>query len=119
MAMIRHRDASRSSIPIRLLYSSRTGSDVIYQQELKEMSRAGNGVEVFHTFTREPPQGWAGYHRRIDRVMLSEVIQPLGMKTRAYICGPTLLVESVANSLLELGLPAPQIRTERFGPTGS
>ena len=31
----------------------------------------------------------------------------------------TLLVEAVANGLVEIGLAPDQIRTERFGPTGS
>ena len=51
--------------------------------------------------------------------MLSEVVSPLGEGVRAYVCGPTLLVEKVADELLQMGLPADSIRTERFGPTGS
>jgi ferredoxin-NADP reductase len=119
MAMVRHRVASKSSIPIRLLYSSRTPGDVIYRGELERLTGSSKSLEVFHTFTREPPPGWTGYRRRIDGAMLSEVIQPFGMNLRAYVCGPTLLVESAANSLLELGIPAEQVRTERFGPTGN
>ena len=119
MAMIRHRVAQQSRLPIRLLYSSRTTGDVIYGEELERLTAKGDGLEVVHTFTREQPPGWSGYRRRIDRAMLAEVIQPFGMKLRAYVCGPTLLVESVANSLLELGLPPTDIRTERFGPTGN
>ena len=119
MAMIRHRVASKSPLPIRLLYSSRTPSDVIYADELERLTRSSTGLEVFHTFTREQPPGWTGYRRRIDRAMLTEVIQPFGINVRAYLCGPTLLVESAANSLLELAIPAEQIRTERFGPTGN
>jgi ferredoxin-NADP reductase len=34
-----------------------------------------------------------------------------------YICGPTLLVEAAANGLVELGVSAASVRTERFGPT--
>ena len=119
MAMIRHRAAKKSTLPMRLLYSSRTPADVIYVAELMRLAAAHDGLEVFHTFTREQPPNWTGYRRRIDRAMLSEVIRPFGMTLRAYICGPTLLVESAANSLLELGLLATDIRTERFGPTGT
>jgi ferredoxin-NADP reductase len=35
-----------------------------------------------------------------------------------YICGPTLLVEVAANGLVDGGVPAARVRTERFGPTG-
>jgi ferredoxin-NADP reductase len=75
-------------------------------------------MEVFHTLTREHPQGWDGYTRRIDIQMLEEVAKPFGSNLKAYICGPTALVEDVANGLVSLGIPAKQIRTERFGPTG-
>lgn len=118
MAMIRHRAATESKTPARLLYSSRSPGDVIYAPELEHLSASSNGLEVFHTFTREQPLGWTGYARRIDREMLSEVIEPLGTAAKVYVCGPTLLVEAVANQLVEIGLPAAQIRTERFGPTG-
>jgi ferredoxin-NADP reductase len=118
MAMLRHRSAQRSTIPTRMLYSSRTQPDVIYKNELDGLARDGSGLEVEFTFTRQAPQGWAGYRRRIDAAMLSEVMRPLGETVHTYVCGPTLLVESVANALVQMGLPPQRIRTERFGPTG-
>jgi ferredoxin-NADP reductase len=118
MAMIRHWRAAGSIVPIRLLYSSRTYEDIIYHQELDELNRSKTGLEVFHTLTREQPEDWAGYGRRIDMRMLEEVAKPLGKGLKAYICGPTALVEGVANGLVALGIPPEQVRTERFGPTG-
>lgn len=119
MAMIRHRQAHQSSIPTRLLYSSRTADDVIYRAALDQMVQADRSFEVFYTFTRQPPPGWTGYRRRIDAAMLNDVVDPFGMVAHAYVCGPTLLVEAVANTLLELGYAPDQVRTERFGPTGT
>jgi ferredoxin-NADP reductase len=92
---------------------------VIYAAELARLQEAGGGLEIFHTFTRQQPPGWSGYARRIDGEMLAEVARPLGQEALAYVCGPTLLVEAVANGLVEIGLAPDQIRTERFGPTGS
>jgi ferredoxin-NADP reductase len=74
---------------------------------------------VAYTLTRRQPPGWTGYARRIDAPMLAEVLQPLGAETRTYICGPTALVETAANALVQLGFPAERVRTERFGPTGT
>jgi len=118
MAMVRHRKAASSNVPVRLLYSSRTYDDIIYRDELDGLIKGDPGLEVFHTLTRKRPQGWKGYERRIDMQMLEEVAKPLGKKLNAYICGPTALVEGVANGLVALGIPPDQIRTERFGPTG-
>jgi ferredoxin-NADP reductase len=119
MAMARHRARAGSRVPTRLLFSSRGPDEIIYRAELDRLHAAADGFEVAHTLTRAQPPGWPGYARRIDERMLSEVIEPLGPATRAYACGPTALVETVANGLVRLGLPPDRIRTERFGPTGT
>ena len=119
MAMLRHRARAASTVPARLLFSSRGPDEIIYRDELDRLAAAGDGFEVAHTLTRQQPPGWTGLARRIDERMLADVLEPLGAATRAYACGPTALVEVVANGLVRLGLPPDRIRTERFGPTGT
>ena len=110
MAMLRHRRAVGSTIPAKLLYSSRTLEDVIYRDELETI-----GVEVVHTLTREHPPGWSGYTRRVDAELLREVAYAPELDPRVYVCGPTRFVEAVANALVDLGYQPGRIRTERFG----
>ena len=121
MAMLRHyalADAARRArVSVRLLYSARSIEDVIYRDELARLAAAAN-VDVRFTFTRGAPSGWTGYQRRIDQPMLAEVGWPPGTGARAYVCGPTPLVESVANGLVALGYEPSHVLTERFGPTG-
>jgi ferredoxin-NADP reductase len=119
MAMMRLRQAAGSTIPTRLLFSSRHYEDIIYRDELDRLDGLGDGIEVLHTLTRSQPPGWSGYARRIDDRMLGEALEPLGMEARVYICGPSPLVETAANALVRLGLPPTNVRTERFGPTGT
>jgi ferredoxin-NADP reductase len=119
MAMLRHRAAERSTIPTRLLYSSRSADEVIYRDELDRLAGGDGELEAVLTLTRQAPPGWTGYRRRIDPTMLSEVIAPLGNGVLAYVCGPTSLVETVSAALVGLGLPPERVRTERFGPTGT
>jgi ferredoxin-NADP reductase len=114
-AMLRCRAAAGSSVPTRLLYSSRSWEDVIYQAELDGLS---GGVEVIHALTRSHPPGWPGYARRVDQQMLAEVAWPAAEKPLAYVCGPTSFVEAVASGLVGLGYPAERVKTERFGATG-
>ncbi len=114
-AMLRCRAAAGSSVPTRLLYSSRSWEDVIYQAELDGLS---GGVEVIHALTRSHPPGWTGYARRVDQQMLAEVAWPAAEKPLAYVCGPTSFVEAVASGLVGLGYPAERVKTERFGATG-
>jgi ferredoxin-NADP reductase len=114
-SILRHRNRSRSSVPVRLLYSSRTLADVIYSAELEHPAE---GTEVIHTLTREQPSGWTGYARRVDSGLLSEVIWPAEEDPRAFVCGPTSFVETVASGLVELGYQPERVKTERFGATG-
>jgi ferredoxin-NADP reductase len=118
MSMIRHRRAREAKNPTALLYSSRSFEDIIYYEELETLSKAKDGLQIFHTLTRSQPAGWKGYARRIDEAILKEVAGPLGRLAQVYICGPTLMVEAAANALVKIGIDSNQIRTERFGPTG-
>ena len=118
MAMIRHRAALRSNVPVRLLYSSRTADDIIYKEELNRIAASGDGVAVAYTLTRSQPSGWKGYARRIDRNMVREVAWPKEQSPMVFICGPTSFVESAAGLLVDLGYDPLKIKTERFGATG-
>jgi ferredoxin-NADP reductase len=118
MAMLRHRSAAGSRVPAVLLYSSRTFEDVIYCEELSRLAAKGDGLRVVHTLTRARPSGWTGRARRIDRAMLAEVGFPASARPHVFICGPTSLVESAGQLLLDLGHEPSLIKTERFGPSG-
>jgi ferredoxin-NADP reductase len=118
MAMVRARIRDGGDVPVRLLVSSRSADDVIYNGELGAIAAGHDGVEVIQTLTRAQPPGWSGYRRRVDREMLADVAWPATDKPRCYVCGPTGFVEAVATALVELGHEAGNIRTERFGPTG-
>lgn len=118
MAMIRHRAAAGSHVLTRLLYSSRSPDDAIYFDELERLNKQ-DGLNVFHTFTRTQPPGWQGYARRIDREMLEDVTKPFDRTAQVFVCGPTPFVETAANTLVQIGIPAGQIKTERFGPSGT
>jgi len=78
----------------------------------------GDGLRVVHTLTRSQPEGWTGYARRVDEAMLRELGPPPDERPLVYVCGPTPFVEAVSSALVALGHAAPNIRTERFGPTG-
>lgn len=119
MSMLRHRAAAGARMPTHLLYSSRAFDDIIYYGELEQLRANGDGLQIFHTLTRGHPADWQGYTRRIDAAMLNQVAAPLGKTVRAFICGPTALVENAANALVQIGIPAANVKTERFGPSGT
>jgi len=107
MAILRHRRRTMPDLPMRLVYSVRSAEDVIYADEL------GDDAEL--TFTREPPEGWAGHTGRIDAALVKDADDPSGV---VFICGSNGFVESASVLALEAGYGTRQVLTERFGPTG-
>ncbi|MEA2186581.1 MAG: hypothetical protein QOK16_1592 [Solirubrobacteraceae bacterium] len=107
MAMLRHRRRNMPEIDMRLVYSVRTAADVIYAAELDD--------DTVLTFTREPPAGWSGHTGRLDAGLIGAAAADA---MAAYVCGSNGFVETASMLLLEAGLKAEWIRTERFGPTG-
>jgi ferredoxin-NADP reductase len=118
MAMLRHRSASASRVPTRLIYSSRSWEEIIFRKELERLAGQPDGPEVIHTLTRSRPPDWNGYARRVDGQMLAETAWSPTSTPASFICGPTSFVETVSRALVLLGHEAKRIKTERFGPTG-
>jgi ferredoxin-NADP reductase len=117
-AMLRHRAASNSTKPVRLLYSSRSLDDVIYRTELEQLG-AGAGVEVGFTLTREWPEQWTGHRGRIDGTLLADVAWSAAARPLTFVCGPSGFVEAATSALIADGHEPQRIKTERFGPSGT
>jgi ferredoxin-NADP reductase len=117
MSILRHRAARGSDVETSLLVSARALGDLIYAEELGALA-GGPGLAVHRTLTRERPDGWDGYDRRVDRAMLEEVGPGPAEQLHVFVCGPTGFVEAVADALVELGHDPSAIHAERFGPTG-
>jgi ferredoxin-NADP reductase len=117
-SMLRHRVAGGDDVAVRMLYSARTWGDVIYRDELTGASD-GDAIDVGFTLTREWPDGWRGHRGRVDRALLEQACWPPAQRPLIYVCGPNGFVEAAAATLVAIGHPPEQIRTERFGPTGT
>lgn len=108
MAMLRHRRLAMPDVPMHLVYSVRLPKDAIFADEL--------APDTDLTYTRLAPPGWEGHTGRIDAAMLTAWEHEPAV---AYVCGSNPFVEAATSLLLDSGLPAERIRTERFGPTGA
>src|SRR5690606_1172644 len=97
----------------------KTEEDFIFRNELMELNTNDINFNLILTFTRKQPLKWKGYRIRINKEMLAQVLTFTNGQPNCFICGPTLLVENVANTLVNIGLPTEIIKTERFGPSGN
>jgi ferredoxin-NADP reductase len=115
-AMLKEHMMAQHTAQMALLYSVGTYQDIIYKYDLLPPKHMPGNLIL--TFTEQAPRGWSGYHRRIDAAMLHEVLARFDTAPGCYVCGPTPFVEAVTTLLVQAGVPAEQIRAERFGPTG-
>jgi ferredoxin-NADP reductase len=116
MAMIRHRAARKSAVPATLVFSARIWDEVIFRNELIGLDDRQDGFDLVLTLTREPARRPADYSRRIDAAMIEQSMARLPAPPRfAFVCGSNAFVSAAAQALIDAGVPAGLIRTERYG----
>ncbi|TCO18118.1 ferredoxin-NADP reductase [Kribbella steppae] len=113
MSMLRAHAAADSTAPVRLLYSVRRPTSVIYVGDLKELAAADH-VDVRLVYTREAPAGEPRIGR-IDADVIERFAFTPAESPTTYVCGPTPFVETVADLLVAVGHDPARVRTERFG----
>ncbi|CDX26901.1 Oxidoreductase FAD-binding domain-containing protein [Mesorhizobium sp. ORS 3324] len=116
MAMVRHRTLRNSAVPVVLMLSARVWDEVIFRDELIALDDRLDGFDLVLTLTREPAKRPADHSRRIDVAMVIEAIERLPKPPAlAYVCGSNAFVSAAAQALIDAGVPAGIIRTERYG----
>ena len=99
---------------MRLLYSVREPSAVLYDQELADLRGRQGGVAVDLVYTRRGPVP-GGPVGRVGAETLAALAWPAAEEPDCFVCGPTGFVEHVADLLVRAGHATARIRTERFG----
>src|SRR4051794_10754880 len=116
VAMLRHRRAAASDVPAALLLSARGWEDVPFRDELLDLHDRRDGFALALALTREAPRRAGDHGRRVDAAMVAEVLALLpGPPRRVFVCGSNPFVNAAADGAVTAGLPAPVIRTERYG----
>jgi len=116
MSMLRERAAQRATLPTVLLYSARTWEELIFRDELLALHARNDGFELALALTRESARRERDYARRVDAAMLQEVLARIdGAARHVFVCGANPFVEAATAALLQTGLGAALIRTERYG----
>ena len=101
------------SIPVRLVYSSRTQEEIAYRSELEALERKNPRFRVLHTLTRTADDPWPGATGRINRRLLDEVADGL-VDPVYYVCGAPRMVEGIWRLLRDIGVREDDIEYEAF-----
>jgi glycine betaine catabolism B len=109
-------------IPVRLVYSSRTVQEIVYQNELEVLERSNPNFHVLHTLTRPEPGSWSGGTGRLGgepgKDLLAEAADGLDRPVY-YLCGAPGFVEACYRSLVSGGVPEADTRFEIFRGYGA
>jgi len=119
MAMARDRERNARDVPVLLVYSSRTWEDIIFREELLGLHDKRDGFDLVLATTRGPRGRAQDHERRIDPMLLSQILAQWGHAPRhAYVCGADAFVEAMTRTLVHDGIDASRIRAERYGGPG-
>jgi ferredoxin-NADP reductase len=107
MAMLRLARRQGNPDLLRLVVSVRTPEALYYADELP-------GPETTIIYTRQAP---AKHDRPVGRLTTQD-LGAVAAGSLTYICGSSPFADAATDLIMQLGVPAEQIRIERFGPTG-
>lgn len=113
MSMIRGMHASRSDAEVLLIYGNETEDEIVFREELDEMSKSGHPkLRVVHV-VNHPGDDWHGARGFITRDLVAQECGELAAKS-FYVCGPVVMMNKVRGFLRDLGVPRRSIHWERF-----
>jgi ring-1,2-phenylacetyl-CoA epoxidase subunit PaaE len=100
-----------------LVYGNRRMSSVMFNESLQDLKdRYASRLTLIHILSRQA-QEVPLLEGRIDGDKVRAIVQtllPIGSMDEVFICGPEAMIEATEQALLDQGLRADRIHTERF-----
>jgi predicted ferric reductase len=98
--------------PALLVYANGDWDGVAFSEELERLESRMN-LTVVHVLER-PPAGWSGEAGWVNAELLSRHLPRGYRRFQFFICGPGPMMDAAERALVELGVPAERVHTERF-----
>ena len=100
-----------------LVYGNRRMSSVMFNEALQDLKdRYRDRLTLIHVLSRQA-QEVDLLQGRIDGDKVREIIHallPVASMDEVFICGPDAMISATEDALVQAGVPADRIRTERF-----
>jgi anthranilate 1,2-dioxygenase reductase subunit len=103
------------SPPIYLLYGVNRRSELFGIERLEEYRRA-LGHFRYELAVAFPESDWRGSRGFVTDLLREDLLAPAGLD--AYLCGPPPMIEAATAWLASRGVPAEDIHSEKFSPSG-
>lgn len=118
LSMIKSVLANEPNSRFILFYGNRTQSTTMFIEDLYALkNQYMERLQLNFVFSREE-QEFEPMAGRLDGDKVRELYRHFGAGLRAtdcFICGPDTMIKDVTAALLELGMPAAHVHSERFG----
>ena len=110
--MLRYINEEKLPHRVTLVYSNRDRESTAFLDELTQLERDNPNLRLVVTMTDD--EGWQGETRRIDADMLRDHLAEDLTSFRYFVAGPPGMVEGIAETLQQAGIPEEQVKAGRF-----
>jgi ferredoxin-NADP reductase len=105
--------ADRNDVrPVVLFYGNREWDDVAFRDDLERLKDRLD-LTLVHVLERAPP-GWRGETGYVTADVLARHLPSGYQRFQFFICEPDPMMDAAEAALVELGVPAERVHTERF-----
>ncbi len=109
-----------SSRPVWFIHGARDGKHHPFANEVRGLARRKQNICLHIRYSRPVEEDKAGKDYdsvgRVDISLLRDLVDR--SDAHYYLCGPTAFMAQLQTDLESIGVPANQVHTESFGPTG-
>ena len=112
IGMLRQLASEHHPHPVRLIYGNRVETQILYRDEIESFSdQLDFRADLVLS---EPPPGWTGRTGELTPDVLRACLQDAPRAALYFLCGPVPMMDVVESALLDMGVPAADIVSERF-----
>lgn len=113
LSILRQLRLQSDTRPTVLIYGNRCEEQIVHRDELEALAR-DHGTQVVHVLY-EPTADWQGARGICDAALIRREFDRPDRRDWLYVlCGPTEMMDSAERTLIEIGVPAGNILSERF-----
>ena len=113
ISMLRYINDLELPTPVTLLYCVRTAADIIFQDELEQLTRSLPNF-VYKVCLSRPGLTWKGHSGRLTGKFVSQHVIDFDSPT-FFLCGPEAFMNNAREILSALGVNQGRILQESFG----
>jgi predicted ferric reductase len=112
LSMVRTMVDREDARPAILFYANGDWDGVAFREEVERLEGRMN-LRVVHVLER-PPESWTGETGYVTAELLARHLPRGYRRFQYFICGPAPMMDAAETALVELGVPAERVHTERF-----